>query len=397
MSNPVTAVFPLASDLNGTSQSGAIALTGVAPIRYSSGLYLEEGTTNRKDGTSEVNKLGHAYGPGSTALDSAKAHAGSMSTKVTATADYGGLYMQSGTSLGWTTVSTDGIWIWLPSGYKCDDLLKYVYTDASSENFSGPDIIGTDGWQFVAITATPTKTLSHCQRIITSDPSNNAYPFDFWVDDGQFENKPYATSMADYQMGSGYSGTQSNGTRAASSASISPSGIFDTYLGAIVFVATPTIETGAEEIWGELGEKLAGADHIRWGRDSTKHPFVEWSGNDSAYTRVTLTATVDAGDEHFYSIEWHVGDADFRLYLDDDPSENDTIPSPQEDYGAGPLKLQATAGGVIYGGLAICSERLTNDQRARLKVVMENRGNIETALDSKRGRYGFFQVRPKVE
>ena len=59
--------------------------------------------------------------------------------------------------------------------------------------------------------------------------------------------------------------------------------------------------------------------------------------------------------------------------------------------------LEATAGGVIYGGLAICNERLTNDQRARLKVVMENRGNIETALDSKRGRYGFFQVRPKVE
>jgi len=161
--------------------------------------------------------------------------------------------------------------------------------------------------------------------------------------------------------------------------------------------STPTISPGAEEIWGELGEKLAGADHIRWGRDSTKHPFVEWSGNDSAYTRVTLTATVDAGDEHFYSIEWHVGDTDFRLYLDDDPSENDTIPSPQESYGAGDFVLEATAGGVIYGGLAICNERLTNDQRARLKVVMENRGNIETALDSKRGRYGFFQVRPKVE
>jgi hypothetical protein len=32
-----------------------------------------------------------------------------------------------------------------------------------------------------------------------------------------------------------------------------------------------------------------------------------------------------------------------------------------------------------------------------LQLIMENRGNIETALDSKRGRYGFFQVRPKVE
>ena len=32
-----------------------------------------------------------------------------------------------------------------------------------------------------------------------------------------------------------------------------------------------------------------------------------------------------------------------------------------------------------------------------LNDAMENRGNIETALDSKRGRYGFFQVRPKVE
>lgn len=47
--------------------------------------------------------------------------------------------------------------------------------------------------------------------------------------------------------------------------------------------------------------------------------------------------------------------------------------------------------------MALTDQTLTNDQRARLKVVMENRGNIETALDSKRGRYGFFQVRPKVE
>ena len=111
----------------------------------------------------------------------------------------------------------------------------------------------------------------------------------------------------------------------------------------------------------------------------------------------TGTIAIPADLAEAYRVEWHVGDADFRLYLDDDPSENDTIPSPQESYGAGDFVLEATAGGVIYGGLAICSERLTNDQRARLKVVMENRGNIETALDSKRGRYGFFQVRPKVE
>jgi hypothetical protein len=378
------------------------AFAGTGAIRFAAGLWLEEGTTNLVPNSgAESNTTGWAAQSATTlSRDATRAYVGSASFRCERNNGAGvvGMYSgnrDAGAGLPYTIsarlTGIDALAVRLYLNF------KDVGNSLLSSTASSP--IATDSdWDPYRHTAISPASTVFVQPIIQSDTSSGTVGYGINIDAIQVEQKPYPTSLALSDMGVGYSaGAGGTHMRAASSASISPSGIFDTYLGAIVFVATPTIETGAEEIWGELGEKLAGADHIRWGRDSTKHPFVEWSGNDSAYTRVTLTATVDAGDEHFYSIEWHVGDADFRLYLDDDPSENDTIPSPQEDYGAGPLKLQATAGGVIYGGLAICSERLTNDQRARLKVVMENRGNIETALDSKRGRYGFFQVRPKVE
>lgn len=383
--------------------------TVVGPERYgpAGGLWAEEATTNRFP-----NPRPTTVTAGATVANSAVM---GRDTSVVFEDDVAswsfacpGAVMNEGAQIGVGGLSLAGGNPWSaqckvigPVGKVVRYWLRLVYSDASQSD-TATQTVSLDGtWQSIElpnVSSNGTKTISGQYLMVRN---NAAEAFTFNISRVQFEERPYCTSVAIGDMGDGYAftGTAHNSasTRAASSASISPTGILDTYLGAIVFVATPTIETGAEEIWGELGEKLAGADHIRWGRDSTKHPFVEWSGNDSAYTRVTLTATVDAGDEHFYSIEWHVGDTDFRLYLDDDPSENDTIPSPQESYGAGDFVLEATAGGVIYGGLAICNERLTNDQRARLKVVMENRGNIETALDSKRGRYGFFQVRPKVE
>jgi hypothetical protein len=404
VSNPTNLVSQFDSDLAYTDQSGAGVWTGVQPIRYDDGLWVEEATVNLcRNPSFESGTTTWSANTGTLSQDTGTAYVGSASlltTRSGATGNLGPFFTTSNSTIA------EGDYVAVTLAAKADYapttcvLECYWRTDASGALGSAATTQFALTADFVERTHVfgPAPATTGKAIIGLTDQSNGTIGEKLWIDAVQVENKGYATSYADYTMGAGYGGSLGNSsTRAASSASISPSGIFDTYLGAIVFVATPTIETGAEEIWGELGEKLAGADHIRWGRDSTKHPFVEWSGNDSAYTRVTLTATVDAGDEHFYSIEWHVSDADFRLYLDDDPSENDTIPSPQEDYGAGPLKLQATAGGVIYGGLAICSERLTNDQRARLKVVMENRGNIETALDSKRGRYGFFQVRPKVE
>jgi hypothetical protein len=392
MSNPTTGIWPLASDLAGSPSP----LTGSGAVRYSGGLWLEQAATNEFPNPSVESAL-TVSGNGAIAWSTATV---TRVTDALATGTYCAEVSSStgGSGIQWFTAHTatgDHVAtadVWLVSGGS--DWRARVYDDTFTQRGSTVLFTPTGAKQRIAV---PLPSLpAHTQlRLVFARVSNTLGVIR--SDAMQIESGLFPTSYADSSLGTGYSTSPSPHSRAASSASLSPAGIFDPYLGAIVFVATPTIETGAEEIWGELGEKLAGADHIRWGRDSTKHPFVEWSGNDSAYTRVTLTATVDAGDEHFYSIEWHVGDTDFRLYLDDDPSENDTIPSPQESYGAGDFVLEATAGGVIYGGLAICSERLTNDQRARLKVVMENRGNIETALDSKRGRYGFFQVRPKVE
>ena len=151
--------------------------------------------------------------------------------------------------------------------------------------------------------------------------------------------------------------------------STSPSGIIDTYLGAICFKATPLNNPSSDGVWGELGVKGAGTDHIRWGWDATRHPYVEWSGNDSAYTRVTLPGSVDAGDKHFYSIEWHVGDSSFRLYQDDLAFEEGAIPSPQENYGGSNFVLESSDGTVVYSGLIIAGERLSDAQRARLSAT----------------------------
>ena len=181
----------------------------------------------------------------------------------------------------------------------------------------------------------------------------NVQAIDIGLDAIQLEKKPYATSYA-------------AGTRAASSASISPAGILSPATGAIAFRATPTIETGVEECWGECGVKGSGTDHMRWGRDGSKHPFAEWSGNDSAYTRVTSSETVNAGAEHFYSIAWDVALGDFWLNLDDHTAVVDAIPDAQENWGAADLKLQATAGGVIYGPFATFERPLTDAEIRRL-------------------------------
>ena len=377
MSNPVTAVFPLVSNLTGTGQSGALALTGVDPIIYESGLLLQESKRN------------YVRTPTYTASGRSGTQVDCTVTRLTSQDGFNDVFriQGNGTGANWYAAfyapinsgvveqitMVESAYLWVPSGTKDVALNCIIWRNDYGAYAQNPTT--------VSVTTTPTRysastvmgsafELGDSNARIGMSASSTEIIYAALVQ----SERSYLSSPIDTSLGAGYTddGTpvaNYGTTRAASSASISPSGIIDTYLGAIVFRATPTVETGAEEIWGELGEKGAGTDHIRWGRDATKHPYVEWSGNDSAYTRITLTPTVDAGDEHFYSIEWHVGDADFRLYLDDNPSDNDTIPSPQEDYGAGTLKLEATAGGVIYNGLMICNERLTNAQRARLQDV----------------------------
>lgn len=46
MSNPTNGVWEFDGSLAGTTESGSTSFTGVDPIRYDAGLWLEEGTTN---------------------------------------------------------------------------------------------------------------------------------------------------------------------------------------------------------------------------------------------------------------------------------------------------------------------------------------------------------------
>lgn len=171
---------------------------------------------------------------------------------------------------------------------------------------------------------------------------------------------------------------------------VAPSGIIDTYLGAICFKVTPLNNPSSDGVWGELGSKWAGTDHIRWGWDATRHPYVEWSGNDSAYTRVTLPGAVDAGDEHFYSIEWHVGDTSLRLYQDALPAVEGVIPSPQENYGGSNFVLESSDGTMVYSSLIISGDRLSDAQRT--KLLAASAWSLQTI-----GGSAYRRIRPQFE
>lgn len=360
----------------------------VAPERYDNGLWLEEATTNYITEPSAEGSITNwsNFGSGSRSKVSSEHYDGDNAIQIVANTDFAGVQVQTAPSLGWSAGEKVALSVFTKgSGGNFQVRATLIYDDASSGNTDLVNPLVFDGsWQYPAGVATVAmgKILSRVQ-LVTFRKTGNVGDITFFEDMAQVERKAYATSPCHGGMGDGYAWAltphASTSTRAASSASISPSGILDTYLGAICFKLTPTIATGVEELWGEVGVKGAGADHIRWGRDATKHPFVEWSGNDSAYTRVTLPGTAEAGAEHFYSIEWHVGDASFRLYQDGLAYEEGVIPSPQENYGAGDFVLEATAGGVVYRGLLIADERLSDAQRARLAAVKH--WNMDTLID----------------
>lgn len=172
----------------------------------------------------------------------------------------------------------------------------------------------------------------------------------------------------------------------AASAAIDPTGILSPMQGAMAFRLTPTIETGVEEVWGECGVKGAGTDHMQWGRDSTKHPFVEWSGNDAAYERLTASETVDAGNM-FYLLIGHNGD-DISLQVDAGAIQTDTRDTVEDDFSTGDLTLQVSAGGVIVHEFAAFDRMLTGPESALVRTANS------FSFTMFRSRYANFQLRP---
>jgi len=216
----------------------------------------------------------------------------------------------------------------------------------------------------------------------------------FYGDNIQVEHKPYATSFVDVTLGDGYAFTgsahASASTRAASSASVATANHLDASSGAIAFRITPTIETGLEEIWGEAGVKGAGTDHMQWGRDATKHPFVEWSSNNAAYQRLTGTETISVNTEYLFYLGWN--GVLTELSIDAGTKHTGTRDVVEDDFSVGDLTLEASAGGVIVSPFATFDRPLTDTEIATLAA---RQGWSMSTLDSTTRRIrAQFELRP---
>ena len=102
---------------------------------------------------------------------------------------------------------------------------------------------------------------------------------------------------------------------------------------------TPAVACAPWAIWGEAGVKGSGTDHVRWGRDASKHPFVEWSSNNAAYQRLTASETVDAGVEHLCYIGWD--STGQQLSIDAGALQTGSRAAVSGSFGSGPLTLKA--------------------------------------------------------
>jgi len=409
MSNPTLGVWPLQSDLAGQDRTGTVSLTGVDPTRFESGLWLEEGEKSfvsnpvAGNGTTDYSCTGAVFSlatdvlPGPLPYDylssvtsciksTAIATTTAFSTVVVSqTLDLSGSGAGAGAYVGSALV-------WVPSSVSSTEMQIYRrnFTDATGDLTVALDMTKRDQWQIAQIGFSVVTDVFG--EISIRDVSGgmltgqSVYSILMQCTKGGYRTSPVAGSLG---LGYGWTnaahGSFSYSTRAASSASVPTAGIISPNSGSLAFRATPTIETGLEEIWGECGVKAASTDHVRWGRDATKHPFVEWSSNDAAYQRLTATETIDAGVETFLYLG-HDG-TDTSLQVGAGTLQTGTRAVVSDSFGAGPIKLQASAGGNVVGPLATYDRFLDDVERSKVRNAIEDGADLFGILVEGSGGY----------
>lgn len=395
MSNPTTHVETFDSSLG--------AFTGVQPIRYDSGLWLEEATTNYAiNPVGGVNTFGFNASTNMAIERTATLPGplpgwlgGTVTTtfRLYATADKSpGILASLVTAVDAAGMHQTAMLIWIPTAFGASAMVLRANNFVGGTNTDGPvNMALRDQWQVVngSIDVNAGDLSGHLAPTTTAGTVASGQ--EFWVTALSCQPGAYRTSPAIGSAGSGFSwvGTAhlSASTRAASSASISPTGILAPGSGALAFRITPTIETGLEEIWGECGVKGAGTDHLRWGRDASTHPFVEWSSNDAAYQRLTASETLAAGTA--YDLYFgHTGTVT-SLAVDAGTLQTGTRDAVSGDFSTGDLTLEASAGGVIYQPFATFNRTLTAKEIATLN------GKNNWTMNVLAGNpYRNFQLRP---
>lgn len=121
--------------------------------------------------------------------------------------------------------------------------------------------------------------------------------------------------------------------------SLDPAGIISPATGSLAVVVKLIEDAGAEEIYGECGVKGVGTDHMRWGVDSSDHPFVEWSSNNAAYQRLTGTETISVDTEYLFYVGWT--GLTQELSIDAASKHVGTRDAVQGSWGSGDLVLMA--------------------------------------------------------
>jgi len=346
-----------------TFNGASDGFTVTGPERYSSGLWLEEGTTNLL--------LNPSF---ETNLTSWTAEANITATRDTSEFEYGAASVKlvknaSGSAnAGFrqdVTTSIGQVYTFAVSVKGTATAMNLVVTSVGNTVASAL----TNSFARKQYTFTAALVSSRCALQTGTGSSGEIV----WGDGAQVENKPYATSYVDT-------------TRAASSASISPSGILSPSSGALAFRITPTIETGVEEIWGECGVKGSGTDHVRWGRDSSKHPFVEWSANNASYQRLTGSETLNA----LTAYDLYLGHSatTISLAVDAGTLQTGTRDAISDSWGAGDLTLKATTGGVVYNQFATFNRPLSASE---IKTLDRRNSWSRTMFGNP---YRNFQLRP---
>lgn len=393
MSNPSTKVATFNSTLDG--------FTGVEPIRYNSGLWLEDAVTNYcRNPSAETNTTGWSGTNTSVTQTTDHPFSGTycFRTQRTSTAGFGTMFASSGVDNrpavspgeAWTVrvkfVATSGLTLRLNINWRAraDDA-----STSLSDSFA--TIVTTGGEQEISVTATAPALAA--SMLPSLEHRTTGTVGDFWLTDcWEFLKAGYAGSYTDGAQngGSGFAwaGTAhaSTSTRSASSASLSPAGILSPSAGAIALRIAPTIETGLEEIWGEVGAKGSGTDHVRWGRDASKHPFVEWSSNDAAYQRLTGSETLNA----LTAYDLYLGHSatTISLAVDAGTLQTGTRDAISASWGAGNLTLEATAGGVIYNQFAAFNRTLSASE---IRTLDRRNSWSRTMFGNP---FAYFQLRP---
>lgn len=393
MSNPTTHVEPFDGSLGD--------FTGVAPIRYSNGLWLEEATTNAYinpvagNGTSTLAPLSNRANAVVSVPTPLPGHLSGVTDcfRVTSAGDFG-----AGTT--WASLNIGNL------SAALYQLSVYVYIPAATSisaigftagNFTSGVIVAaigdaalTNQWQRIGpATLTPdVGDLAGILNLTVTGLSNGEVLY-FIIP--QVERKDYMTSATAGSLGAGYAFTgtahNSTSTRAASSAAISPSGILSPDTGSLAFRFTRKIDTGGTETILECGTAGSGTDYLSVAVNASDKLVVSWNSDNAGAQTVTSTDSIAVDTEYFVYTDWDSTDINLRV---DAATDTDTRDAVQDDFGAGDLTLEASAGGAIFNGFATYDRPLTDYEQSRLYA--QPVWGLQTLVRS--NKFNTFQLRP---